>query len=456
LSTPAKSTAPATPLASPPSGPFGLALVSSADGKPTPIDGFQPSPTCAECHPRQWQELDGSMHSIAHRDSLYRRTAELARVEAGEKVYTYCSSCHSPQGVTSGLIPATPEARLPEVVKAGVVCDTCHQIAALTGAQGPWGEPGNASFQLRPDAELKHGPPTGDDDAADHEVEGHDFYQKSEFCAGCHTVIHPLNGVRLEHTYAEWKESPYAAKGIQCQDCHMRTVAQARQVAATMKPIRPTGKSSPEGEDRPIGYHLFAGGNANAQRLGGGQRHADIAVERLRSAASLALELPARAAPARPLRLQVVVSNIGAGHSLPTSLTELREIWVELKVTAADGRLVFHSGALDRHGEIDPQAMRFGAKGGDAQGEPTYKPWEVTRFLWKRLIPAKGSARDEFSVVLPARLAGPLTVTAVLRYRSAPPALVRQLFADEPIELRVVEMARATKQVALGSTGANR
>jgi len=395
------------------------------------------------------------MHSIAHRDSLYRRTAELARVEAGEAVYAYCSSCHSPQGVTSGLIPKTPEARLPEVVKAGVVCDSCHQVTALTGAKGPWGEPGNASLQLRPDADLKHGPPTGDDDAADHEVEGHDFYQRSEFCGSCHTVIHPLNGVRLEHTYDEWKKSPYAAKGIQCQDCHMRTVAQAREVAATMKPIPLKGKSSPEGEDRPIGHHFFAGGNASADLLGGGKRHAEMATERLRSAASLALELPPRATAARPLRLQVIVSNIGAGHSLPTSLTELREMWVDLKVTSANGRLVFHSGALDENGDIDPRAMRFGAKGGDKHGKLTYKPWEVTRFLWKRLIPAKGSARDEFIVPLPAQLTGPLTVTARLLYRPCPPALTKALFGDEPVELRTVEMARVTEKVVLRSAGAH-
>ena len=44
------------------------------------------------------------------------------------------------------------------------------------------------------------------------------------FCASCHqftTDGFALNGKLLENTYEEWKRSPSARQGRQCQDCHM-------------------------------------------------------------------------------------------------------------------------------------------------------------------------------------------------------------------------------------------
>jgi hypothetical protein len=93
--------------------------------------------------------------------------------------------------------------------------------------------------------------------------------------------------------------------------------------------------------------------------------------------------------------------------------------------------------------------MRFGARAGDKDGALTYKPWEVTHFLWKRLIAPKATARDAFHAPIPAGSRGPLTISARLLYRSAPPAVVRMLFGEEAISLRTVVMARATRTVSL-------
>jgi hypothetical protein len=441
--------APAEPLANPPVGDFGYSMLASEDGERLKIDDFLLYEECAECHERQWEELQGSMHSVAHTDPIYRATAELARAEAGPDIYAYCSGCHSPQGVSAGLIPDTPESELPEIAKAGILCDVCHQVSRLTGTTGPWGEPGNASFVLSPDEDRKFGPPVGDNDASDHEVATRDFLARSEFCAACHTVIHPLNGLRIEHTYAEWKGSVYAEKGIECQDCHMRSVEDAVKVAEMLEPVKVIGKSEPESEDREISPHNFVGGNANAHLLGGSHQHAAMGEERLKSAASLEIEAPARALAGEMLRFEVVVHNVAAGHNLPTSLTELREMWVDLRVRSTDGVVVFQSGNLEANGDIPEDAMRFGALAGDAEGRITYKPWEVTQFLFKRLVPPKGSESDRFEVPLPAGLSGALRIEAKLFYRSAPPKVVTSLLGDQAFEPKQVEMANAEVEVAL-------
>lgn len=431
------------PLDVPPRWPFGLSMVTSVGDAPMKINAFVTDDVCGFCHERQYAETAGSMHVLAHTDRLYRTMAEMALREAGPEVYTFCAGCHTPQGVASGLVPTTHEAALPAEVTSGVMCDTCHQIGALTGDEGPWGEPGNASIVLDPDDDRKFGPSSGDDDAAVHTVETRDFLSRSEFCASCHTVIHPLNGIRLEHTYGEWLESPYATADIQCQDCHMRTVPEALQVAQEMKPLPIMGLSDPSGEPRPIARHFFVGGNNNAEKLGGSKQHAEMAVERLQSAATLELAVPEDVRVGELLEIAVTVRNVAAGHSLPTSLVELRRIWVDLQVLDDDGQTIYHSGWLDEEADLGEDVMRFGALAGDAAGEPTYKPWEVTHFIWKRVIHAKEAATDRFRVRIPAVTRGPLTIEARLFYRIAPQFVANAIMGDDHIELDTVEMASA-------------
>lgn len=425
-------------------GRFGLSRIDTHDGARASIDGFYVSADCALCHPRQWSELDGSLHSVSHHDPLYRAFAELARKEAGPEVYAYCSGCHSPAGVVAGLIPDVPEERLPVEAKAGVTCDVCHQVEALSGTDGPWGEPGNASLVLHP-GRTKFGPLETIARNPAHSGERRDFFQSSEFCASCHTVIHPLNGLRIEHTYDEWKRSVYAEKGIQCQDCHMRSVEDSIRVARTLEKTKVLGRAATKGEERAIAPHFFVGGNVDADVLANSRRHADMAEARLKSAAELALEI-APPDGRGELAFEVVVTNVGAGHGLPTSLTELREMWLHVRVRAADGRVLLESGALDEHGEIPDGTARFGAITVDAQGRKTYKPWEAVAFQWKRVVPPKGSTRDSFRCAVPAG-AGELALEARLLYRTAPPHVLREVMGEAAYQPKVVEMARTSAAV---------
>ncbi|MCC7012364.1 MAG: hypothetical protein IT454_07385 [Planctomycetes bacterium] len=301
-------------------GPFGLSRVATASGKPVAAEAFGTVDDCSVCHARQAEEFEGSLHSVSHHDTLYRAFADLARREAGEEVYAYCSGCHAPASVVSGLVPGTKEGELPDNVKAGVQCDICHQVSALGHAASPFGEPGNGSLVFDPGrakasirAALKANPA--------HEGRHAPFLESAEFCAACHTVIHPLNGLRIEHTYDEWKRSVYAEKGIVCQDCHMRSVEDATTVARTLKRVEVIGRTSEmSSEERAIHPHRFVGGNVDAERVGGGAQHAAEAEARLKSAAELAIEVGPRTS-ADVLEFEVAVTNIGAGHALPTSLT---------------------------------------------------------------------------------------------------------------------------------------
>lgn len=438
---------PASPDA-PAEGPYGFTLVRTADGELADVEFFFLNKDCATCHPRQLEEAQGAMHSVAHSDPLYRSLAETARREAGDKVYAYCSGCHSPPGVVSGLIPAKHDPELPPEAKAGVTCDVCHQISSLTGNDGPWREPGNASFVLQP-GRVKFGHSGIVAENRSHTGEKKDFFAKSEFCASCHTVIHPSSGLRVEHTYGEWKASIYAEKGIQCQDCHMRSVEDAVTVARTLEPVVVRGQSVAEGDMRQIFPHFFVGGNANADRLSAGPKHSEMAVARLKTAARVELRALSPARPGEPMEVQVLVHNEAAGHNLPTGVTELRQMWVELVARDARGNVVQRQGGLDAHGELRSDAIRFGAAAANAAGKETYKLWEMERFLWKRTIPPKSFSEDRVTLKLPADLSGAVTIEARLFYRSAAPQTVQAIMADGAFAPKTVEMATARTSVQL-------
>jgi len=434
----------------PPRGRFGFALIGTEDGKRLTADQLLGDNSCAACHPRQTAETKGGLHAGAHIDPLYRSFALLARKEVGDEMYTFCSACHSPLGVVTGAIPGTPEGELPGFAKEGVGCDACHLIRRETGFLGPWGEPGNASFVLAP-GPARFGTVGDIASSPAHEGEKVELYGTSEYCAACHTIIHPLNGIRLEHTYDEWKKSVYAEKGIQCQDCHMASVADAVEVAKTLTPKRIRGTFIPNGAEREIRPHTFVGGNVHSGRLAGGTSQGRMARERLKSAAELSVEAPESAPPGAKLSFTVVVTNVAAGHALPTSLTELREMWVELTVSAPGGDVLLETGDLDDEGFIKDGAIRFGTIVLDAEGVRTWRPWEASKIGYKRLVPPKGSEKEVVEVDLPEGLTGEVRIDARLLYRIAPPAVVKEVMGKEAFVPEIVEMAAADAKVKISA-----
>jgi len=425
---------------------FGLTRLATADGKTASVDDFQLDRGCGFCHSRQNREASGSMHSVAHTDPLYRAFALLAKEEAGDEVYGWCSGCHSVAGVVTGYLPAMPDRNLPPEAKAGVSCDVCHQISGSTWEQGPYGEPGNASFVISP-GRTKYGNIGDIEKQPAHDSKKLDLISTSEFCAGCHSVIHPTNGLFIEHTYGEWKKSVYAEKGIRCQDCHMRHPSDAAVVARDLEARPELGFAIPHGPERVVHDHRLVGANVDAGVLSGSTLHAELAVKRLKTAATIAVEHPAAVEAGTPFTVTTVVRNVGAGHGLPTALTELREMWILLEVLSGSGEVLFESGALDEHGEVTEGAIRFGAALADANGKATYRPWEATRFLWKKQVPPRGESRDPIVVTVPAGTKGKVTIRAKLLYRTAPPHVVKEVMGAKAFIPRVVSMCVAEAEL---------
>ena len=118
-------------------------------------------------------------------------------------------------------------------------------------------------------------------------------YERADFCLPCHqlTPRDALAGKPLLDTYKEWLEGPYMRRGIQCQHCHM-----------------------PNREHRFLGIHdreTFRQGIA----LRGDARAKDGVVTAIAE-----------------------LTNIGAGHDLPTTPTPA--VWLRLELVDKAGQVI--------------------------------------------------------------------------------------------------------------------
>lgn len=230
----------------------------------------------------------------------------------------------------------------------------------------------------------------------------------------------------------------------------MMPVEKAIQVAQTLTRPQNPGQPCVIGPQRDnVFTHEFVGANFTVPALLGHKQHAEMAEKRLKSAAALDLKAPASAKAGQVVSVSVKVTNVGAGHNLPTSLTEVRQMWLDLKVTDAGGRELYRSGSLDSKGDLKEDARIFNAYAVDAKGQHTVKPWEIARFEYIKTIPAKGSMTEEFLFLLPQDAKGPLDVKAVLRYRSYPQSLANALLGKNAPTLPIVDMAEKAAKIAM-------
>ena len=265
-------------------------------------------------------------------------------------------------------------------------------------------------------------------------------------------VTDTFNGMPIERTYTEWREGPYntgdPATTVHCQDCHMRQRPGIPATGSTERPDNP-GLSALGGKERShVATHYHVGGNAAVPALfEGGQQNADMAVERLKNCATIEITVPPFPQVWQTADLQVKVNNVGAGHYLPTGLSEVRELWLEILVKDALGRTVFQSGTVDTQGNLDPQARLFNIKLADAAGNPTVNVAKADRIMSDSRIPPKGYRLEHYTFLVP--LSGLLgyTVEARLKYRSAPQSLIDDLLGGESVTLPIIDMASASAEV---------
>jgi len=372
-----------------------LSVPSMAYALPTiGVENFQPSQACG-CHGDLLEQWSRGMHAKALTDPLYRYKVAEADKATNGTLGDFCDGCHGPVATMGGQTADLSKASVQAV--EGVGCDFCHQV---TGAGTPLG---NVSQVVTPDGVKR----AQFDDALSpaHTTQYSQFHETAEFCGACHNVDHPGNGMHLETTYTEWKEGPYAEQGIVCQDCHMTPGPGVTKPNA--------GTAAAGGPQRQHIYTMtFVGGNV-------GLGDAQLAEERLKAAATLEITVNDVVAPGASEDVTVKVTNSGAGHGLPTGLTEVRQMWLEVTAIAEDGTVT----ELGKH--------EYGTVLKDASGKSPVELWEAVGIEKDDRIPPQGSSTDTFSFTMPE--SGTAKISAALYYRSCSEDMAEAAGVEIPI-----------------------
>jgi len=418
------------------------------------VSQFIEPAVCGDCHSEKYEQWNGSMHSKAFTDPLWRAATKLFVKKAVKKEEILemkaCIKCHTPLGFRSYSIasPKDNYDKLAELPAQGIFCNWCHNINEVKHI-------GDAGYEVAPgdgedDPSTMLGP-LKDADSDYHPTQYSELHTKSEFCGLCHNVSHTANKLPLEQTYNEWKNSPYNTGNpettVNCQDCHMR---QRPGIPATGKTARPDnpGQAADDGPDRKhIWTHYFVGANTLITKLQKSDVHAQMAVERLQNAADLEFIKSSSYRKKAFSQISIKVINSGAGHYLPTGLTEVRQMWLDVKITDSRGKPILRSGSLDNNGNLDKNAIVYYTQLGNAKGEPVVNVALADRILYDHRIPPQGYLIEKFTFQIPPDAASPLTIEATLKYRSVSQSLAKRLLGDSTPKIPVVEMVSLVDKI---------
>ena len=266
------------------------------------------------------------------------------------------------------------------------------------------------------------------------------YLASSEFCGSCHDVrlfgTDVLGRERGEHVkrlrngYTEWREYARAreARGLAaptCQGCHLSTypgvcVPEAGDGAPPgLETACPPGSrfeprepgelprgyaATSEGAERELHPHYFTGVEVPLAPGFAGSLASDTALDRfglplgVRARRDLLLRSSVRLTLGRITRrgggveIPVTVENVGAGHRMPGGFSQERELWVELAVSDARGRLLYEVGRVSRPdadladkrllrvnvdgSELDPEGRPLGLFGADVSDGPDAPRWD--------------------------------------------------------------------------------
>jgi nitrate/TMAO reductase-like tetraheme cytochrome c subunit len=363
-----------------------MANVSLAQtSKRLQVADFKTSSDCKQCHQQIHDQWMTSTHSQAYRDPIYQAFLRRVDEQRQGKLTPFCVSCHAPLATVTRSVPAKlfdgqPK---PALLEEGVSCEFCHTIAgsevelrklSLGAFLFPRAGQTNVLYGRHADAKTNA-----------HPTEPSKFLLSSELCGTCHRFGHPASGMSIQDTYDEWKRSPYAAEGKRCQDCHMPAYS---------------GKTAADGKERPeLHAHVFMGGHT----------------EMIRKAASVQIKSTWKGGRKETLDVVASVSNIGAGHLIPTGVPGIREMWLEVSI-------------LNGSTVAATQKRPFVLELFDSEGKPAM-PWDAVKIGKDTRIGPRKTRAEQFSfkltnaadVRVEAKLLERLVSEPAARYAGMPP-----------------------------------
>ena len=232
---------------------------------------YPSSQACAVCHPKQYEEWSVSSHAYAQLSPVYMAMQVAINKLTSSTNGDFCIRCHNQVGMNLGESIFISNLDRSPTSREGITCVVCHRVNQAYGkvsgrialTEGDlfsviYGPTGGAELNrviATPETYRVNTQRGGQGRDIHTTVEPFFTLTESNFCGTCHDVT-LKNGFRLEEAFAEWQQSPAAARGETCQDCHMGRI-QGKASGYEWGPAAVVGEEPTK--NRRLTNHFFAG-----------------------------------------------------------------------------------------------------------------------------------------------------------------------------------------------------
>ena len=149
--------------------------------------------------------------------------------------------------------------------------------------------------------------------------------------------------------------------------------------------------------------------------------------------------------------IRLAVTNVGVGHRFPGGTTDINQAWLYVRVSDAANRTLFEQGRIDERGRVDRTARVYQSVLLDREGRHVWKHDlfnAVGELYNSTLLPGQSDTVD-IGFTVPYWAKGPLTVTALIRYRKFNRPYADWALGELSDRLPVVDIARDSLVIPL-------
>ena len=440
------------------------------------VDEVIGAATCARCHRDVVEQWSKSAHRFASFNNPFyeatinemRRTSNHSNAELekhlaanpelrgreGRVKSKWCSGCHDPALMLAGQMTETIDRTTPQA-QAGLTCLACHAIDKIHGPTG------NGNYNI---ADEQEDPYVFADAATGLRSFLHDtalkarpvvhkrqmlkpVFRTSEFCASCHKVsldsrVNGYRWLRGQDEFDAWHDSGVslnASRTFYLPPAMPREAVVLGDVSA---------------RDGTVRSHRFLAVNTalpflrddqetirrTTEFLQDGKLSVDIFAVRYHDPAGDGVSFapnrrPQTVGAGTDIEFDIVVRNLGVGHTFPGGTNDSNEGWLEVSLRDSSGAVLARSGGLRRDGHVDQAAHFYKALLVDARGKAIHQrnAQDIVAPVYVRVIGPGTADVAHYKVRVPANRAGQaVTVRARLLWRKFDRAYSEFAFASNP------------------------
>lgn len=446
---------------------FAQAADPHSDWPRVPEDRFMGAVTCGavDCHAQNTKEWAGSPHRFSASNQFYRSAVQEIIDAKGVAAAVFCANCHDPERALRGTIAEDYKDGVPAGGSDGVSCEVCHGIVGVDG-EPPGDPPANARFAAAFDAPYPgHGARQERNIRLDPRRHRQAFVTnnmtlRATPCQACHRVE---LGDHLVVQNPTVMSQFFGAGGVACTTCHLPQDA-AATYTHHMSGINVDLAHYATGLE-PGDLELIQLNALYTRDFLGLRRYRPIdrddwpeaipeawspeGAKRSPANGVIGLRLEAYPKEGGILDLRARTLNISIGHQFPAGPFDLHQVWLEVFVQDADGRVVHHEGGLDAMGRIEGEPRTLGADELDAEGHhiEKHRIFEIDKIVNRRVL-WSDILKDNFELTIPEDAKLPLDVRARWLFRRAPPEFAEWSLGVEKSPLPAHELATAKASVS--------